>query len=654
MGACFKFCQTQPKPRMNALWTGIAASIIGFGLVAAVPAEAARLQSWRFDPTANRLDFATDESIQPRVQLLPNPVRLVVDLPGVKLDRPTLNQAYSAAIRSIRVGQFDAQTARIVVELSPGYTVDPQQVKVSGNANTSWSIDLPTPQFVQNAPDTPVGNSSPLAPPVQGVSVNPLPTSTPAPPTAATSLSAVGIFLDDVFVTKEGLVLKTRQAVSGAQATRSRNRREISVDLNGVTVSALLARNDYSINYHGIQRVSVRQISTQPPVARVTLRVDRDSPDWVVSPSRLGGVLLLPQAGAAAIANGNQPSETISLLLGRAVAAAATANSSFRPAPVFSGGQSLATLQNISLGGSQLLIQADRVVSYIVGWEGPRYRITFRGAQWSTNIRGPQAGFGSAITDIALRQEGQNASILVTPAPGVRIGAMSRTGSQGIVLNLSRSGSDTPGTSTTIFQPNSLPNTATLPQATLPQSNGRRVVIIDPGHGGSDPGAIGIGGLRETDITLAISLEVVRLLQQQGLQVYLTRADESREVDLPPRVALAKQMRGDVFVSIHANSINLSRPDVNGTETYYAPGAIAGKELAQTILNSITRNVNIQSRGMHSARFYVIRNTPMPATLIETGFVTGAEDAPKLRDPTFQRQMAAAIAQGIIEFLNRR
>jgi N-acetylmuramoyl-L-alanine amidase len=136
--------------------------------------------------------------------------------------------------------------------------------------------------------------------------------------------------------------------------------------------------------------------------------------------------------------------------------------------------------------------------------------------------------------------------------------------------------------------------------------------------------------------------------------VYLTRSDESREVDLPPRVALAKQVRADVFVSIHANSINLSRPDINGAEAYYAPGSAAGAELSRIILNSITRSVNIPSRGVRSARFYVVRNTPMPATLIETGFVTGAEDAPKLRDPNFQRQMAAAIAQGIIEFLNQR
>ncbi|WP_404786012.1 N-acetylmuramoyl-L-alanine amidase [Altericista sp. CCNU0014] len=654
MGASLRFCQKQSKYKVMALLGGIAGSVVGFGLLTATPAVAARLQSWRFDANANRLEFATDETIQPRVQLLPTPVRLVVDLPGVKLDRPTLNQSYSAAVRSIRVGQFDAQTARIVVELSPGYTVDPQQVKVNVNANGLWSIDLPTPQFVQNAPDTTVPSSSPLAPPAESGPGSARPIAAPFSPAPAAPTLASS-WLDDVLVTKEGLFLKIRQPVAGAQVARSRNRREISVDLNGVRVAASLARNDYSMNYHGVRRVSVRQISVQPPVARVTLRVDRDSPDWSIGNGQLGGMLMRPQAGAAAIANTNQPTETISLLLGRAVTAAASNNySSFKPSPSFLGGQSLANLQNIALGGSQLLIQADRLVPYTVGWEGPRYRITFRGAQWSTNIRGPQAGAGSAITDIALRQEGQNASILVTPAPGVRIGTIGRTNSQGIVLNLSRPGSSSAAPSATIFQPNVVPNAAQFPQPNLPRPNGRRVVVIDPGHGGSDPGAIGIGGLRETDITLAMSLEVVRLLQQQGLQVYLTRSDESREVDLPPRVALAKQVRADVFVSIHANSINMSRPDVNGTETYYAPGAVAGRELAQTILNSITRSVNIQSRGLRAARFYVVRNTPMPATLVETGFVTGADDAPKLRDPNFQRQMAAAIANGIIEFLNRR
>jgi N-acetylmuramoyl-L-alanine amidase len=661
MGQCLRLNQKRSTDKAIALLGGILGSIMGIGIFANA-ATAARLQSWRFDATANRLEFLTDEVIQPRVQLLPNPVRLVVDLPGVQLDRPTLSQAYSAAVRSIRIGQFDAQTARIVVELSPGYTVDPQKVKVNGNADASWSIDLPTPQLAQNAPDngnpSAGGTSTLIVAPANDSNLpdSPLPPPAPLRPSGAAIVQATenASTLEDVLVTTDGLFLKTRQAVLGAQVTRSRNRREIFVDLNGLLAVAPLTQNEYRMNYHGVQSVAVRQMSVQPPVTRLTLKVDRNSPDWIASVSRFGGVVLLPQRGGSKTET-TRPTETISLLQGRsAPSSSATSANPIRSSPPFSGGsQSLATLRNISLGGSQLLIQADRLVSYTMGWEGSRYRITLRSAQWSTNIRSPQTGFGSAVTDIALRQEGQNASILVTPAPGVRIGTIGRSGSQGIVLSLNRFGNSSSPT-TTIFQPNVIPNTSSFPQPTLPRPNGRRVVVIDPGHGGTDPGAIGIGGLRETNITLPISLEVTRLLQQQGLQVYLTRADESREVDLPPRVALAKQVRADVFVSIHANSINLSRPDVNGAEAYYAPGSAAGAELSRIILNSITRNVNISSRGIHSARFYVVRNTPMPATLIETGFVTGAEDAPKLGDPNFQRQMAAAIAQGIIEFLNQR
>jgi N-acetylmuramoyl-L-alanine amidase len=644
MGQCLGSNQKQRNKRGIAVFGAIAGSIVSLGLFATA-ATAARLQSWRFDANANRLEFTTDENIQPRVQLVPNPVRLVVDLPGVRLDRPTVNQGYSAAVRSIRVGQFDPQTARIVVELSPGYTVDPQQVKVNINPDASWSIDLPTPQWVQTVPDSTSVGSTPLMTPR-----NPNPSSLSPSVSRSTIGANANNTLEDILVTQDGFFLKTQQSISGVQVSRSRNRREIFVDLPGVEVNAPLTQNEYKISYHGVQRVSIRKLLTPSTGARVTFRVDRNSPDWFTSTSRFGGATLLPTGGAGALPNAKQPPSTVSLVRGGTAVPDPGSNNTAAPIP--SGiSQGTATLQNIALGGSQLLIQSDRPVYYSTGWDGPRYRITVRGAQWSTNIRSPQTGFGSAITDITLRQEGQNATILVTPTPGVRFGSISRSGSQNILLGFNRPGSS--ASSPTIFQPNALPNTG-FPSPTLSPANGRRVVVIDPGHGGTDPGAVGIGGLRETNVVLPISLEVVRLLQQQGLQVYLTRADESKEVDLPPRVALAKQVRADVFVSIHANSINLSRPDINGTETYFAPGAVAGKELAQTILNSITRSVNIQSRGLHSARFYVIRNTTMPATLIETGFVTGAEDAPKLRDPGFQRQMAAAIAQGIIEFLNRR
>ncbi len=657
------------RSRIVAVLGGIAA--VGIGLYS-LPVKAAQLQFWRYSPAQNRLEFTTDEMVRPRVQLIPNPVRLVIDLPGVKLHQQTTAQTYNATVRSVRVGQFDAQTARIVVELATGYTVDPNQVKVSGSSPSSWAIDLPTPVAVSpgdaTTAATPEAATPQAATPQAAIAtiaapvIPPSPVSAPlkskaperklaeTPVAAAPSGSNV---LDDILVTPNGLFLKTPAAVNGVEVRR--RGRQITVQLRGVVVSRDLTQNDYQMDYHGIRKISIRQLSSQPPVAQLTLQVDRKSPNWQASSSRFGSVVLFPEGGVAAVPDGKRPSGNVSVL-GKASGSATSSLPNATPARSF--GQSsgtMAEVQSIALGGSQLLIRSNRAVVYTSGWEGTQYRITVQRAQAVQGLRAPQTGTGSSLSNVTLRQDGRNLSILVTPAPGVRISTISRMGSQTAVLSLVRGGSNS------VFS-QTLPQTfpQTIPQAssvfaqpTLPAPTGRRIVVIDPGHGGSDPGAIGIGGLRETDITLHMSQEVARLLQEKGLQVYLTRSDESREVDLPPRVALAQQVRADVFVSIHANSINLSRPDINGTETYYAPGSTSGSELGQIILDSITKNVNIPSRGMHSARFYVIRHTTMPATLVETGFVTGGQDAPKLADPNFRKQMAAAIAQGIIEYLNR-
>jgi len=188
------------------------------------------------------------------------------------------------------------------------------------------------------------------------------------------------------------------------------------------------------------------------------------------------------------------------------------------------------------------------------------------------------------------------------------------------------------------------------PGVPRPRPNVRVVVVVDPGHGGQDPGAIGIGGLREKDVILPIALEVARLLERQGVNAVLTRADD-RFVDLAPRVALAEAARATLFVSIHANAISLSRPDVNGLETYYAPGSSSGARLAQTIHSSILRTVRVRDRGVRQARFYVLRKTSMPATLVEVGFVTGREDAANLRSVIYRGQLAQAIAEGILRYV---
>lgn len=203
--------------------------------------------------------------------------------------------------------------------------------------------------------------------------------------------------------------------------------------------------------------------------------------------------------------------------------------------------------------------------------------------------------------------------------------------------------------------------TTPFPTASAPLSadglpvvpRGRFRVVIDPGHGGPDPGAVGIGGLRETDVVLDVSLQVARLLQARGVQVTLTRTSEI-DLDLPPRVSIANRVGASAFVSVHANALSMARPDVNGVETFFFSGGPS-----QTLASALQRRMMAVSpgtpnRGVKQGRFFVIRRTVMPAALVEMGFVTGAVDAPRLANPDFRRRMALAIAAGILDFLGGR
>ncbi|EDX84511.1 N-acetylmuramoyl-L-alanine amidase domain protein [Synechococcus sp. PCC 7335] len=199
-------------------------------------------------------------------------------------------------------------------------------------------------------------------------------------------------------------------------------------------------------------------------------------------------------------------------------------------------------------------------------------------------------------------------------------------------------------------QPATRPSTNT-PSANIPRARqGQLTVVIDPGHGGRDPGAVGIGGLREKDINIAVARRMQVSLQEKGINVVMTRSDD-REIDLQPRVNLAERTNADIFVSIHSNAISLSRPEVNGLETYYYS---SGLRLAQTIHNSVLQRTNLRDRGVRRARFYVLVNTSMPAVLVETGFVTGREDAARFRDPQAVNEIADGITAGVLQYLNVR
>ena len=178
------------------------------------------------------------------------------------------------------------------------------------------------------------------------------------------------------------------------------------------------------------------------------------------------------------------------------------------------------------------------------------------------------------------------------------------------------------------------------------------LVIIDPGHGGPDPGAIGIRGIRETDVVLDVSKRVKQLLSEKGVRVRLTRKSEI-DLDLPPRVLFANRTGADIFVSIHANASQGKKRNINGLETFYYRGW-KGRLLAKRIQKHILRvSPGSPDRGVKQGKFYVIKNTRMPAVLVEIGFLTGRLDARRLEQSIHRKRIAFAIAKGILEYLSK-
>jgi N-acetylmuramoyl-L-alanine amidase len=476
-------------------------------LVYTLPAEATQLRFWRFDQQRNQLVFNTDSPVQPRAQMVFNPTRVVIDLPGTTLGRPSQRQAVGGAIREVRSGQFDSQTARLVIELAPGYTLDPRAVEVRGVRSNEWVVQLPQPQQSGGTATGPGGNSV----------------------TGEYSTNGAMTFLSGVVTTADGFFMRTSGEIPTINLERRGQpggERQIIIDLFDSSISPFLKAEALPNSRYSVSRWDITQ-DPQRNVTRVVMTLAPGSPDWEVTPTNIGtqtGIVLVPPSGVSISSIPDNPSR----------------------------------------GGN------------------------------------PQ---------IAVPPTAQPSN----PRP----------------------------------QP-SLPPQPTTPTFPPSVNNGRVRVAIDPGHGGRDPGAVGIGGLQEKNVVFPVSMRVAELLREAGVDVVMTRTTDVT-LDLEPRTAIANNANATVFLSIHANAISMSRPDVNGVETYYY--SAAGQQLARIIHANVLPASGFGDRGVKQARFYVLRNTAMPAALLELGFVTGANDAPKLRDPAWQENISQAIARGLLQYL---
>ncbi len=184
--------------------------------------------------------------------------------------------------------------------------------------------------------------------------------------------------------------------------------------------------------------------------------------------------------------------------------------------------------------------------------------------------------------------------------------------------------------------------------------------MIDPGHGGPDTGAISTSNIYEKHINLAIALNLNDILKQAGANTVLTRtadtavtkvANYTQMADLDARINLANTSNADLFISIHNNAF--SNPSVQGTETFYSasnPKVNESLKLANCIHSSVINIIETNNRKVKEMGFYVLRNTTMPAVLLETAFMSNPYEDARLQNPTFQKNVAAAIFQGIYNY----
>lgn len=192
---------------------------------------------------------------------------------------------------------------------------------------------------------------------------------------------------------------------------------------------------------------------------------------------------------------------------------------------------------------------------------------------------------------------------------------------------------------------------------------GNRVVVIDAGHGGVDPGAVGKSKVLEKDVTLAVSKRLQVLVEQGGAKTIMVREDDSdlgtaqgllkrKREDLAQRIQLAMDAQAEVYLSIHANSF----PDakLTGAQTFYHSGSPEGKLLAQTIqqeLNSMTQGKRV-AKGNQD--IYVLKKAHQAAVTVELGFLSNLEEEQLLTTPEYQEKLAIAIYQGLSVYFSKQ
>ncbi|WP_058486040.1 N-acetylmuramoyl-L-alanine amidase CwlD [Defluviitalea phaphyphila] len=203
---------------------------------------------------------------------------------------------------------------------------------------------------------------------------------------------------------------------------------------------------------------------------------------------------------------------------------------------------------------------------------------------------------------------------------------------------------------------------ATRTVSTFALPTAKRVIVIDPGHGGFDPGKLGTNGVHEKDINLAIALKLQSYLEQSGAYVIITRnTDEGlneegdtnkKSSDMRRRKELINSSEADILISIHQNSFTQSK--YKGAQVFYHGHSKEGERLAKSIQNKFKEFVDATNKREAKANtdYYILRTTEIPAVIVECGFLSNPEEEANLNNEIYQEKVAWAIYAGIVDYFN--
>ncbi|MCF2972471.1 N-acetylmuramoyl-L-alanine amidase [Synechococcus sp. Nb3U1] len=612
----------QAKQGRIGVWGSILLlGLAGAGLFPPQPALAqtttttglSRIENWQYNPEQGRLEVNTQGEVRPFLFILQDPPRVVLDFPNTRFGRDPQTQTFSGRVGSLQISQLTDTITRFVLHLQPDQPLSLNQLQLLTANPSRWAVQFTHAGNLSLSPLIPSvsGSSAPpplLTPPRQSQTPN-----LPLPP----STSRSGHQILEVSPQSEGFFIRTQGSPS-TTVRRILDPDRVVIDFLQTSLSSALSQRAYTINRLGVSRLRIGQF--EPTVARVVLDVDPSSGDWEARyDAQRGGIWIQPAGGGM--------------------------QASLLPDATGSGASGpLATLQSVHLQGNQLTISADGFMFYRAGWDPASggYRISVAPARLPQSLPDPGLPANGPVERIRFVQEdARTVSILVQPSEEFNVFEPNPgQGSRRITLQLQPLNAPLP-----IAQPQ-LP---TQPQQ--PQPVGQPIIAIDAGHGGRDPGAIGVDGVQEKHITLSISNQVRQLLQERGYAVVMTRTDD-REILLQPRVDIAVEANATLLVSIHANA--LDRSGISGIETYYLRPDSA--ELATTLHRSLVRTVGAADRGVRRARFFMVRETPtgMPSVLLELGYLTNPTEGRKLATAEYQALLSRAIADGIEAFLRNR